>query len=203
MEQEIWKDIPEYEGLYQVSNLGRVRSLDRFISQSAGLGKSSYKKKIKGKLMSPAPNGSGYLQVNLCRNNNRKKCFVHRVVYECFIGPIPEHKEVNHINHSKIDNRVKNLELSTRQQNMRKMFIFYNKLKAEKVSCTICGKVKSNNGAKDCVECGNIKRRKVKQRPSYEELIRDTEELGFCGTGRKYGVSDSAIRKWIKKYRTT
>jgi len=51
--------------------------------------------------------------------------------------------------------------------------------------------------SKKCVECNNINQRKL-ERPPYEQLIREVEELGYCGTGRKYGVSDNAIRKWIK-----
>lgn len=54
-------------------------------------------------------------------------------------------------------------------------------------------------GLKYCMTCKSIEDRKIKVRPSYDQLIIDIEELGYSGTGRKYGVSDNCIRKWIKK----
>jgi hypothetical protein len=59
-----------------------------------------------------------------------------------------------------------------------------------------CGKKMMIHSNK-CVDCNNKEQRKV-ERPTYEQLVKEVEDLGYCGTGRKYGVSDNSIRKWIK-----
>lgn len=102
---EEWKDIEGYEGLYQVSNLGRV-------------------KRSKGKYMKSERilmlfiNTPGYLQVMLCKNNKCKKFTVHRLVANAFI-PNPENKpQVNHIDEDKTNNKVSNLEWVTAKENV-------------------------------------------------------------------------------------
>lgn len=103
MTKEIWKDIKGYEGLYQVSNTGRVKSLDRI---------DIIGRKIKGFYISPK-NDNDYQRLNLYKNGNRKTYSIHRLVAEAFI-PNPENKlTVNHINHIRHDNRVDNLEWAT------------------------------------------------------------------------------------------
>lgn len=114
--QEIWKDIAGYEGLYQVSNLGRVKSLERY-TQNHGKPqhhpeqiKKPSDKKRKGVLQ-------GYLALQLYKNNEGKNFHVHRLVAEAFI-PNPENKRtVNHKNGDKHDNRVENLEWTTYSEN--------------------------------------------------------------------------------------
>jgi len=66
----------------------------------------------------------------------------------------------------------------------------------EKIYCK-CGNIK-NKSSRECSKCSNISQRKVKERPDKEILLKEIKELGYTGTGRKYGVSDNAIRKWIK-----
>lgn len=66
--KEIWKDIKGYEGLYQVSNLGRVRSLDRYVKQN-----HNTKQLKKGKIIQPTKNHKGYLGLKLCKENTSKK----------------------------------------------------------------------------------------------------------------------------------
>lgn len=100
--EEIWKDIKEYEGIYQVSNLGRVKSL---------------KHSKEGKLLKGRVTGKGYLSVALFRNSVRKSNSIHRLVAEAFI-PNPENKpEVNHIDENKLNNDVSNLEWVTSKEN--------------------------------------------------------------------------------------
>lgn len=108
---EIWKDIVDYEGYYQVSNLGRVRSLDRFV------GKETMQLK-KGKIRQAAKDKYGYLSLILHKNGIAKNHFVHRLVAEAFI-PNPDNKpQVDHINTNKEDNRVENLRWSTCLENI-------------------------------------------------------------------------------------
>jgi hypothetical protein len=69
----------------------------------------------------------------------------------------------------------------------------------EEPKCEICGKKTKGRGKNNrCMECYNLQTRKV-ERPSIEQLLKEIEETNFCAVGRKYGVSDNAIRKWIKK----
>lgn len=69
----------------------------------------------------------------------------------------------------------------------------------KKFLCEKCGGNKMDRYSNQCAKCLQISRRKV-QRPTYEQLLIDIEELGYSGSGRKYGVSDNAIRKWLKNY---
>ena len=105
---EIWKDIPGYEGVYQASDLGRIRSLDRFVCR--------YNK--PGQVLSPNDNGKGYLSVMLGANNRK---YVHRLVALAFLCGTNSKFEINHKNLDKSDNSLKNLEIVTRQQNQRHM----------------------------------------------------------------------------------
>lgn len=108
--QEIWKDIVGYEGLYQVSNLGNVKSLDRI---------DTYKnRKIKGKIIRPYKHSMGYLQVCLSIKGSRKHYFIHRLVYETFYGKIPEGLVINHIDEDKTNNYLDNLEAITQKENI-------------------------------------------------------------------------------------
>lgn len=103
--QEIWKDVKGYEGLYQVSNLGRVRSLDRVV-------KASYNSTMlkKGKILKQQKNENGYLYVFLTKDKKEKNCRVHRLVAEAFIPNPLKLPQVNHKDENKLNNCVENLE---------------------------------------------------------------------------------------------
>ena len=106
---EEWRDIAGYEG-YQVSNLGRVRSLDRWIVDKNGL-----RKKRKGQIIKLLPIPQGYYYVGL---SNGKKARVNRLVAEAFI-PNPDNLPcVNHKNENMKDNRVENLEWCSYSYNL-------------------------------------------------------------------------------------
>jgi hypothetical protein len=113
-EEEIWKDIPGYEGLYQVSNFGRVKSLN------------NYRKKII--LLKPQKDKKDYLIVNLCKKGKLKAKKVHKLVAEAFVSKeyIKKYKneninyekiEVNHIDENKSNNHYSNLEWCTHSYN--------------------------------------------------------------------------------------
>lgn len=113
MQKEIWRDIKGYEGLYEVSDLGNVKSLERSIVRKDG---TSYY--IAERILRPRKKSEGYLDVALNKDGKAKHYRVHRLVAEMFI-PNPENKpEVNHINANKSDNRVENLEWATREENI-------------------------------------------------------------------------------------
>lgn len=112
--QEIWKDIENYEGYYQVSNLGRVRSVNRIVINSMG-GKIQH---LQGKLQILKPGKLGYVIAQLSKDNKRKYCKVHRLVAQAFI-PNPDNlPEVNHKDENKANNRVDNLEWCDREYNV-------------------------------------------------------------------------------------
>ena len=108
MTEEIWRtavyDGIVYEGLYKVSNLGKILSLN-------------YKNTGKSKLMTPFQEKNGYLRVGFWKNGEYKKCLVHRLVAFAFL-PNPENlSEINHIDQNKENNRVENLEWCDRKYN--------------------------------------------------------------------------------------
>lgn len=112
--EEIWKDVPEYEGLYEVSSLGRVRSLAR--QWTAG---NCASLKHNGKVLSAGIGSDGYRIVVLCNNKHRKTMKVHKLVAMAFLQHKPNNYEfvIDHINDIKSDNRVENLQLVTQRFN--------------------------------------------------------------------------------------
>ena len=111
MENEIWKPINGYEGLYEVSNLGNVRSLGRTIICGSKM------LKLTGKTMKLGRTKYGYLQCGLSKNGEQKRYYVHRLVWEAFNGPVPDGLQINHISEEKTENRLENLNLMTPKEN--------------------------------------------------------------------------------------
>jgi len=113
--EEVWKPVTEegFEDFYEVSNFGRVRSLDRIVESKRG------PLKYKGKLISTSLNSDGYPTFNLCKAGKQRNVKVHQIVAKAFI-PNPDNlPEVNHIDEIKTNNHVSNLEWCTRLENMR------------------------------------------------------------------------------------
>lgn len=99
--REIWKDIEGYEGLYQVSNLGRVKSLQMYAN-------GGYKKRVK--ILKPCNNGNGYYVVYLMKNKKRSVNYIHRLVAQAFLKNFNNYKCINHKDENKSNNNVDNLE---------------------------------------------------------------------------------------------
>lgn len=110
---EIWKNIPGYENLYQVSNYGNIKTLSRIIIDKTG----KVNLKIKERLLKLNDNGNGYKSVGLCKNGKRKVFYIHRLVAELFLENINNLREVNHKDLDKSNNNVDNLEWVTSKGN--------------------------------------------------------------------------------------
>ena len=115
--EEIWKDIKNYEGFYQVSSLGRIRSLDRTICQKSKYGTTMIKK-YKGKIIAPQTQQSKYYVVYLIKQRERRRLYVHKLVADAFIPNPLNKKEINHKDCDKYNNNVTNLEWVTRKENL-------------------------------------------------------------------------------------
>ena len=113
---EVWKPVKGYEELYEVSNLGRVRSLDRYV-KLGGKQKSDQLVLKKGRMLSEKDNGHGYKSVHLTVNRNTKDKYVHRLVAQAFLNNPDNLPEVNHKDENKSNNCLDNLEWCTSQYN--------------------------------------------------------------------------------------
>ena len=103
-EKEIWKDIEGFEGLYQVSNMGRVKSLN-------------YRRTGKEGILKPLNDGRCYQQVKLWKDGKKKWYKIHRLVAQAFLDNSENLPEVNHLDQDKTNNKVENLEWCTSKQN--------------------------------------------------------------------------------------
>lgn len=106
---EVWKDIRGYEGIYQVSNLGRVYSYPK-------------KGRHNGKILKPGLTARSYLTVSLWKDNKNKTYPVHQLVAICFLNHVPNghDKIVDHINNNKVDNRLENIQIVSNRVNSSK-----------------------------------------------------------------------------------
>lgn len=111
METEIWKDIPNYEGYYQVSNLGKIKSLIRYRSNTEKILKSRVNKR-------------GYAMINLYKNGKYITFEIHRLLAIAFLGHVPckMKRVINHIDGDKLNNTIDNIEIKTHRENVSKCF---------------------------------------------------------------------------------
>ena len=112
--EEIWKAIEGYEGKYEVSNLGRVRSLDRYQQRTDHRSGKQYETFKKGSMITQHQGNNGYMRAKIFdKDGQSKMVLVHRLVAQAFIPNIDNLPEVNHKNEDKTDNRAENLEWCT------------------------------------------------------------------------------------------
>lgn len=112
MAERVWKAIPGYEGFYEVSSCGDVRSLGRIV-----LRKKVGPYKVNSRVLRAKRKGASYLGVTLCKNGSRKDFYVHRLVAMSFIGEIPRGMFVCHKDGNGENNRLENLKIGTPKEN--------------------------------------------------------------------------------------
>ena len=124
--EEQWKPVLDYEGLYEVSDAGRVRSLDR-LHPNGGT--------IKGRIMSTKPRSDGYVPVTLWKHGKRSVRLVHRVVLDSFVGPRPPGGEGMHRDNDRANNHLRNLSWGSRAENIRDQVRHGTHRNASKTHC--------------------------------------------------------------------
>lgn len=115
--KEIWKDIPNYEGLYQISNLGRVKSLKREAIQKS----TGHVRVVNEKILKNTLSRNGYYSISLSKNGIKKLIHIHKLLAICFLNhDTNSGLFVDHINNKRTDNRLENLQLITPRKNSTK-----------------------------------------------------------------------------------
>ena len=118
MDTEIWKPVRDFEGFYEVSDHGRVRSLDRGAHFQTRWG-PVVPRVVKGRVLSPGTKKAGYRFVGLSAESRKTYRMVHCMVAEAFVGPRPEGHDVGHMDNDKSNNHVSNLCYQTHHENVQ------------------------------------------------------------------------------------
>lgn len=187
--EEVWNDIKGFEGYYQVSNLGRVRSLDRYVKHSSG-----GKQLVKGKVLIQYERGkTGYMCVRLSKNNEITNYNVHRLVAEAFIPNPLNLPCVNHKDEDKTNNHVDNLEWCTYQYN--NTYGTAIERRAKKHSINMLGKTNTNR-SKPVIQYdldGNV----VNEFPSVAEACRVLKlDKSMIFRNINGGYFDTRFNRW-------
>lgn len=149
---EQWAPIPDFEGIYDVSTLGRVRRLD-FPGRDG--------RRVRPRVLKPALNGRGYLFVTLWGPGRKRTALIHRLVLEAFVGPPFEGAHGAHWNGDSADNRLTNLRWATRSENEKDKVRHGTHRNAHKVHCPRGHKLEVPNlvelrlreGRRICLSC--------------------------------------------------
>lgn len=151
---EKWLPVLGHEGAYEVSDHGKVRSIDRIIRHSTG-----HSHKVRGKLLTPWADRKGYLRVGL---PNRRRAAVHQLVLEAFVGVCPPLLVGCHANDNPVDNRAVNLRWGTRSENSRDAVRNGRNKLANKTHCirghefTRENTAVASTGQRNCKRCAYI-----------------------------------------------
>lgn len=154
---ETWRAVPGFEGFYEVSDLGCVRSLDRVIRSSRGGGTQV----ARGRLLSPSIDGDGRRVVSLSRDGRRRVRRVYQLVMEAFVGPCPPGLEVCHGDGVRTNDVLSNLRYDTRGNNHRDQVRHGTHDRATRVCCPVGHALRAPNlvpsklraGVRECSAC--------------------------------------------------
>ena len=165
----MWKYIKNFEGLYQISTEGVIRSLDRIVKTKKG------KRTYKGTVLKPNVGTNGYYYVGLSKNGKSKTYYIHKVVTDTFLENPNNLSDVDHINGNKLDNRLENLQYLSH---------FDNSSKSNKGVCRKSNKMEKNPKAKNVV---GVKDGVIVERFDCAKKIT-----------LKYGINYSTLRKQLQ-----
>lgn len=181
--EEIWKDIKDWEGLYQVSNLGRVKSF----------------KYNKIRILKLSKTSKGYF--NVCLMNKKPyPVLLHRLIAEAFIPNFEKKTCINHINGIKDDNRFENLEISSQSEHMKKHKLPIGQWSRHYEFCLKCGTTERKHAGNGyCTKC-NMYLRSVEKR-GYETEYDENGKRIFSESHREKLKETSILREKNKKYK--
>lgn len=181
--EEIWKDIIGYEGLYQVSNLGRIKALIKFNKTSKLYSSIGYYRKEKILKLESCKNG--YLRVALYKNKIKKRFLVHRLVAQAFIINSYNKPQVNHKDGNKTNNNINNLEWTTSKENN----IHAHKTGLNKGSYGMVGKKGKLNKKIKIIEQYNLDNELIKKWYGFNEIQRELNipiaNIWACCNGKR------------------
>jgi hypothetical protein len=163
---ERWLPVVGWEGYYEVSDVGRVRSVERIVIHSTG-GPTRIRERILSQFKTPR----GHLNVALCRDSTKMNRTAHQLVIEAFVGPRPEGMECRHLNGDPADNRPENLMWGTASENTYDQVGHGTHVQARKTHCATCelpydaaNTYRSPTGKRHCRNCRNRINREIRAR---------------------------------------
>ncbi len=166
---ERWLPVPGWEGLYEVSDLGRVRSLDRYVRTH-----HNGRRLVPGRILKPQPASKyGHLKVGFTREGSKVRWFqIHQLVMRAFVGPCPEGMEVRHLDSVPWNNVLTNLTYGTRAENAQDRVQNGTDKNARKTNCPTCDLPYDEEntywykGARQCKNCRARRAREQQHVPS-------------------------------------
>lgn len=159
---ERWRPVVGYEGYYEVSNEGRLRSVNRVVPH----GRNGTVER-RSQLLRPSRNEHGYLIATLCRDGGRYAKTVHSILLEAFIGPRPDGLTILHGNDDPADNRLSNLRYGTQKENCRETVLRGRNANTKKQNCGKCGRpfdYVAPRGYRGCSTCRREAARRYRAR---------------------------------------
>ena len=171
---ERWLPVPGYEGRYDVSDMGRVKSLAR-----SGIRSDGRRFNVQERVLAPPIHKVGYPIVMLWRNNKSKTLYVHRLVLEAFVGPCPDGMECCHHNDDPLDNRLSNLRWDDRKGNMSDMIRLGGHSEQKKTTCIrghlLAGlNLREGKRYRECLSCARA--RGYLRTHSLEHMIQEVSD---------------------------
>lgn len=187
---EEWRSIPSYEGYYEASSLGRIRSLDRAVPAKDGRTIN-----FRGQIINPHADKTGRRRVVLSQpGRNPRSATVHRLVLEAFVGPCPDGMECCHYDDDPSNNRIENLRWDTHSANQRDLVRNGRDHNASKTHCPRGHEYSAENtyrtrAGRDCKECSRAaRRRRYHKNRAARSLTGDWKPLlgGECVNGHPF-----------------